>query len=94
MHDAFMRELDATRLAARAYHPAPQGARHETRKRHPSPPKAARDQGNTAARDVGVLVHPGIFARLVCLRRKNIVGITFANAVFSVISQHAAEFAL
>jgi len=52
-HDAFMRELDATTLAACAYHPTPQGARHETRKRHPSSPKAARDQGNTAVRDVG-----------------------------------------
>ncbi len=41
-----------------------------------------------------VLVHPGIFARLVSFRREIIVGIAFANAAFSVISQHAAGLAI
>ena len=52
-YDAFMHELDATTLAACAYDPAPRGTGHEARKRHPSPPKAARDRGNAAARKVG-----------------------------------------
>ena len=65
-HAAFMRELDATTLAACAYHPAPRGARHETRKRPPSSPKAARDNGNAAAWDVG---NPCVLRTAMVIRR-------------------------